>query len=68
MAQNRHYSPRIDRFVVGCLYHEAKRRRMPMTKLVDDLLKGALSDTVGWHLAEQDRLIRENQTKDRLAG
>ena len=33
MTKARHYSPRISRFLVGVLYHEAKSRRIPMTKL-----------------------------------
>ena len=28
--QGRYYSPRIDRFLVSALYHEAKRRGLPV--------------------------------------
>ena len=55
MAQNRHYSPVIDRFLVSCLYHEAKERRMPMTRLVDDLLRQALTGSAGWKQAQKDQ-------------
>jgi len=59
MAQLHHYSPRIDRFLVACLYHEAKRRRVPMTRLVDELLVEALRDTDGWKSAQSDPALRE---------
>ena len=59
MAQYRHYSPQIDRFLVSCLYHEAKVRRVPMTRLVDDLLNKALTGSAGWHKATEDRSIPE---------
>jgi len=43
MASSRHYSPRISRFLVSVLYHEAKRRQIPMTKLTDELLRRQLT-------------------------
>ncbi len=52
MAQPSHYSPAIDAFLVSALYHEARRRGVPMTKLADELLKGALEGTEGWKLAQ----------------
>jgi len=48
MARPRHYSPHISRFLVSVLYHEAKHRKIPMTKLTDDLLLNALRDSPGW--------------------
>jgi hypothetical protein len=51
MSRPKHYSPTISRFVVSILYHEAKHRRIPMTKLTDDLLLKALRATPGWHTA-----------------
>ena len=42
MASSTHYSPAIDAFLVSVLYHETRRRGVPMTKLVDELLTGAL--------------------------
>ncbi|MGJ8644151.1 MAG: hypothetical protein ACSHX9_14985 [Luteolibacter sp.] len=42
MARPTHYSPVIRRDLVGLLYHEAKHRSMPMTKLVDQLLRKTL--------------------------
>jgi hypothetical protein len=34
--------------MVSVLYHEAKRRKMPMTKLTDDLLRQALDGSESW--------------------
>jgi hypothetical protein len=36
------YSPRLSNDVVRALYNEGQRRRMPMTKLADLLLREAL--------------------------
>jgi hypothetical protein len=38
------YSPRLSDDVVRALYREGLRRRMPMTRLADDLLREALVD------------------------
>ena len=38
MSRRIHYSPRISRDVVCALFHEARQRRLPMTRLVDQLL------------------------------
>ena len=51
MARPTHYSPVIDRFLVSALYHEARRRNVPMTRLVDALLADALRDSEGWRTA-----------------
>ncbi len=52
MARPTHYSPVIDRFLVSALYHEARRRSVPMTRLVDGLLTDALRDSEGWRTAQ----------------
>ncbi|CAN5152225.1 hypothetical protein BH23VER1_BH23VER1_32670 [soil metagenome] len=65
MAKNRHYSPPIDRFLVSCLFHEARARRIPMTKLVDALLREALTGSAGWRAAAEARPAGE--TPDRVA-
>lgn len=36
------YSPRLSDDVVRALYREGQRRRMPMTRLADELLRQAL--------------------------
>lgn len=47
----RHYSPQISRVLVCALYHEAKRRRQPMTLLVDRLLTTAFEGTTALTIA-----------------
>jgi hypothetical protein len=37
------YSPRLSDDVVRALYQEARRRRMPMTRLADELITAALA-------------------------
>lgn len=59
MAKATHYSPRINRFMVSVLYHEAKARRMPMTKLADQLLAQSLQGSESWTKAESS-IVREN--------
>jgi len=59
MARARHYSPRISRFLVSVLYHEAKHRRIPMTRLTDELLRQQLIGGQGWEKAEEPR-VAEN--------
>ncbi len=52
MTKLHYYVPPISRFLISALYHEGRHRRMPMTRLVDELLTTALRDTPGWRLAE----------------
>ena len=59
MAKHRHYSPPISRFLVSVLYHERKHRKIPMTKLVDELLLNALRGSVGWETATNLRLAED---------
>jgi len=56
MPKFRHYSPALSRFVVSVLYHEAKRRRIPMTKLADSLIRQSLEGTESWQKAESLRV------------
>lgn len=51
MATPRHYTPQLSRLLVSALYHEGKRRRLPMTKLASEILEAALKGTPGWTLA-----------------
>ena len=53
MPRRTHYSPCIDRAIICALYHEGRRLRRPMTRLVNDLLAGCLRDTPGWTLATE---------------
>ena len=38
------YSPRLSDDIVRLLYREGKRRRIPMTRLADELLRQALDN------------------------
>ncbi|QTN31264.1 hypothetical protein HZ994_02595 [Akkermansiaceae bacterium] len=37
------YSPRLSDDIIRALYREGKRRRMPMTRLADELILAALA-------------------------
>ena len=63
MPRPRHYSPQLSRFMVSVLYHEAKARKVPMTKLTDELLRQALTGSEGWQEAESLR-VAEDQPLD----
>jgi hypothetical protein len=45
------YSPRLSDDVIRSLYREGKRRRMPMTRLADELILAALA--IPQHSTEQ---------------
>jgi hypothetical protein len=47
MARTRYYSPRLDRDLISPLYHTAKRRRAPMTKLTSALVREGLARLLG---------------------
>ena len=51
MARPTHYSPAIERFLVSVLYHEARQRNIPMTRLANEILKKELAKSTGWQLA-----------------
>ena len=59
MAKALYYSPRISRFLVSVLYHEAKRRRIPMTKLADELLTQQLSSSPSWDKVQELRVAED---------
>jgi hypothetical protein len=54
MDRIRCYQPAISRALVAALYHEAKVRRVPMTRLIDRLLRESLRGSCGWRLASRD--------------
>lgn len=58
MARPNYYSPVIQRDLVGLLYHEAKRRKLPMTKLVDEILRKSMK---GRKTTRITRETRQNQ-------
>lgn len=43
MRASKYYSPRLDRELITTLYHTAKSRRMPMTKLASALVREGLA-------------------------
>ena len=59
MAQAMYYTPQVSRFVVSVLYHEAKRRQIPMTRLTDELLRRQLSGCESWETAQSLRIAEE---------
>jgi hypothetical protein len=58
MSRRTHYSPCINRELVRVLYYEARRRRMPMTRLVNELLTDALVGTAGWQIAHNISVVQ----------
>jgi hypothetical protein len=54
MAKATCYQPVISRALIAALFHEAKRRRLPMTRLVDCLLRDCLQGTPGWETAAHE--------------
>ena len=54
MAKATYYQPVISRALIAALFHEAKRRRLPMTRLVEGLLRECLYGTPGWETAAHD--------------
>ena len=67
MLKPRHYSPQLSRFMVSVLYHEAKARKMPMTKLTDSLLRQSLVNSSGWQTAESLRVAEQTPTSQSAA-
>ena len=65
MSRAAHYSPAVDRQIVCALYHEAKLRRKPMTRLVNELLSAALEGSHGWQCAldQQRSIVQEQPTE-----
>ena len=43
MSKKKHYSPSLDKHLVGRLYWEAKSRRVPMTRLTSMLVQDGLN-------------------------
>ena len=63
MAKHSCYQPAISRELIRVLYFEGKHRGVPMTRLIDEVLTGALRDTPGWRTAEKVR--RESRAQQR---
>ena len=48
----KHYTPPLSRFLVCALFHEAKVRGIPMTRLANNLMEAALRESPGWKQAQ----------------
>jgi len=48
-------NPSLSRSNVRALYHEAKHRKIPMTRLADELVAKRLAGSVGWQKAQEIR-------------
>ena len=48
----KHYTPPLSRFLVCALFHEAKARGIPMTRLANEIVQAGLKDSVGWKEAQ----------------
>lgn len=66
--KTRNYQPVISRPLIAVLYHEARQRQMPMTRLIDCLLTESLVDSPGWQRASRDwpELTAHQQDKRQL--
>ena len=62
MPNQRHYSPRINRFLVSVLYYEARRRNIPMTTLTNELLKQQLFGSPSWEIAQETKIAEEESS------
>ena len=58
MAQSRYYSPRLERPLITVLYHAAKARRIPMTRLASSLVREGL-DRIGESADGEAAFMRE---------
>jgi hypothetical protein len=47
MARSTQYTLPLSRFIVCALYPEAKQRRIPFTRLVNNLIEAGLEDSAG---------------------
>jgi hypothetical protein len=59
MPRPTYYSPVIGRFLVSALYHEAKKRGVPMTQLTNALLTEGLKNSHGWNEAASAKVAEE---------
>ena len=63
MARSTHYTPPLSRFIVSALFHEAEARKIPMTRLANNLIELALKETPGWKEAQEAMQIGEEVTE-----
>ena len=58
MAQSLYYSPRLDEKLISPLYHAAKARRIPMTRLASSLVREGLQ-RLGESANSESTFVRE---------
>ena len=58
MAQSRYYSPRLERPLISALYHAAKARRIPMTRLASSLVREGL-ERIAQPTGSETAFVRE---------
>ncbi len=59
MSKHQHYTPPLPRFTVCALYHAAKEKGIPMTKLANELVLTGLAGSEGLKKAEQSVQLQE---------
>ena len=59
MSKARYYSPRLDENLISPLYHAAKAKRIPMTRLASSLVREGLERLAGGH-GGKSKLVRED--------
>jgi len=64
MAQPPYYSPRLDRDLISQLYHAARGRREPMTRLASALVREGLARLAGSDEIESAVLRETPPTED----
>jgi len=58
MAHSRYYSPRLECPLISVLYHAAKARRIPMTRLASSLVREGL-ERIAEPAASDTAFVRE---------
>ena len=66
MARANWYQPEVSKHLVKVLYFEGKRRKMPMTRLLDLILTNALIATPGWKIAESELSASKDKNRQEV--
>jgi len=66
MARASYYVPTVARHLVKVLYFEGKRRKMPMTRLIDEILTDALKATPGWEIAKSNPSAPKDKVRQKV--
>jgi hypothetical protein len=67
LASNKYYSPRLHRDLISPLYHAAKSRRVPMTRLASALVRDGLS-RLGGSEDRESAVVREESPAPNSGG